>query len=332
MLAFSLLVTSAAADPAADSERARSLFRDGRKLASESKWEDACKKFEESLKLDVGVGTKFNLADCYEHTNRPQSAKKLFLEVADRSHEAGQTERETAARARAAALDPAIPKIVIDVMKDVPEKLEIRRDGVPVEPSAWGGPQPVDPGKHEIVVTAPGKKPWSTEVDAEILKTDTTVAVPALEAAGDAAVEKPTENSDKAESKPEPKEAAEPPPKSENDTVPILLYSAGGAGVILAATSFIFYKRSNDEAKAICPTSHGCDLPSARRHEDLVGDAELARGLGYVGLGIVGAAAITGGIFMLYGPHGKEREHAGSFSAAPLVARDGGGAVVQGRF
>lgn len=333
MLALSLLASVAAAEPPTNAERARRLFRDGRQLTSEGKWSEACQKFEESLKLDVGVGTKFNLADCYEHTNRPHSAKRLFLEVAERSHEAGQADREQAARLRADAVDPMIPKLVIDV-KEAPPKLEIRRDGVVVEPSAWGGPQPVDPGKHEIVVTAPGRKPWKTEIDAEIVKTNTTVAVPLLESADGVAevAKEPQKKAASGEPGPAPTEAATLPPETESDLVPIVLYSAAGAGALLAATSFVFYKRSNDEAKAICPTSHGCDLPSAQRHEDLVSNAELSRSLGYVGLGIVGAAALSGGVFALVHHHGREADHAVSVDAAPVIAPGGGGAVVRGRF
>src|SRR5689334_7826331 len=70
-----------------NAEKARALFQEGRTLAGSGKYEEACPKFEESLKLDAGIGTKFNLADCLEHTGRIKKAQEMFLNVADAAHE-----------------------------------------------------------------------------------------------------------------------------------------------------------------------------------------------------------------------------------------------------
>src|SRR6266545_6749182 len=86
---------------AGDEAAARALFLEGRKLVDEGNYADACPKFEESLRLDPGTGTSFNLADCFEHVGRTASAWARFLDVAAASKAADQADRERVARARA---------------------------------------------------------------------------------------------------------------------------------------------------------------------------------------------------------------------------------------
>src|SRR4051794_15794728 len=71
--------TAAGGDAAAAAEV---LFSDGKRLVQERNFAAACPKFEESQKLDPGLGTLYRLADCYEHVGRTASAWAAFLEVA----------------------------------------------------------------------------------------------------------------------------------------------------------------------------------------------------------------------------------------------------------
>ena len=63
-----LLVSGAVqAQPSAqDAAAARALFEQARKLLADGKPEQACPKLEESQRLDPGIGTLFNMADCHE--------------------------------------------------------------------------------------------------------------------------------------------------------------------------------------------------------------------------------------------------------------------------
>src|SRR5262245_53350190 len=114
-LAFGISITSSAfAQPSATEKAlARSLFEQGRNLVKDGKWTEACPKFEESERLDHGIGTQFNLADCYEHIGKTASAWTHFSEVADSARRANQGERESIARQRANALQPKLSKIKI---------------------------------------------------------------------------------------------------------------------------------------------------------------------------------------------------------------------------
>ena len=67
-----LFATSARAQSSGStSTQARALFREARKLMDKGKFEEACPKLEASLRLDDGMGTRFNLAHCLEKLDQP---------------------------------------------------------------------------------------------------------------------------------------------------------------------------------------------------------------------------------------------------------------------
>jgi hypothetical protein len=164
-----------------DKAAARALFDEARALAAESRYAEACPRFEESYRLDPGIGTQYNLAACYEQTGRTASAWSLFLQVASAAAGTSQTEREVLARQRAAALEPGLLRILLDVPRQsrVPGLL-IRRDGSPLGQESWGVSQPWDPGQHLLSAEAPGYKTWSAKV--HVGPEVTSVVIPRLEA------------------------------------------------------------------------------------------------------------------------------------------------------
>ncbi len=165
-LAISLALAAGAADARANPAAAQALFDEAKKLMAAGKLAEACPKFEESQKLDPGIGTQFNLASCYEQLGKTASAWSLFLEVAGAAKAAGQAEREKVARQRAAALEPKLARLSIAVPPEgMPPDLAIARDGVPVGMAQWGTPVPIDPGRHEVTATAAGKPPFRMEID-----------------------------------------------------------------------------------------------------------------------------------------------------------------------
>lgn len=163
----------------ADTATAQALFDQGKKLMGEKKYAEACAKFEESQKLDPGLGTQTNLAICYEALGRTASAWSLYLEVAGTAKATNQTEREKKARDAAKALEPKLSKLTIEVVSPA-EGLEVKRNGQPVGQATWGTPIPVDPGEIKISAVAPGRQLWETSITID-KPGDSKVTIPELE-------------------------------------------------------------------------------------------------------------------------------------------------------
>jgi len=123
--------------------------------------EEACPKFEESQRLDAGLGIQFNLADCYEQLGKLASAHALFTEVAESARPTRQKEREQVARERVAAALPRASKLLIVVPTRQMAGLRVERDGVEVARAQWDVPVPVDPGVHRLRAWGPGLREWA---------------------------------------------------------------------------------------------------------------------------------------------------------------------------
>jgi hypothetical protein len=335
LVAASLLPVSLFAQSADNAAAARALFSEARALVAAGKHADACPKFEESLRLNRGIGTQFNLADCLEQTGRTASAWGHFLEVAASARAAGQGERETVARDRAAALEPKLARLVIQVEAPLPG-LDVRRDGVVIGSASYRTPTPVDPGRHVVEATAPGRQRWSSEVVVPTGPGVVTVRVPELapEGAATSAVPKA------AATGVAPAGAARSPTTddaSSSSGQRTLALAAGGVGVVGVAVGTVFflkYRSENAKAEDICPTSSSpCPSGSAAKHAGLVADARSARTLTYVGWG-VGAAGLAGAAVLWLTAPSNDRPASldTAWRAEPLFLPTGLGAGVSGRF
>jgi len=191
-LVLALAAMWAPAARADDSTAAQALFDQGKAAMAAHDYAQACTKFQDSLRLEYGLGTLLNLAGCYEAEGKTASAWTKFLELASKARLAGQADRARIGRERAAALAPKLSNLIIDVpAADRVDGLVVERDGTATLSSEWGTAIPADPGTHTISVSAPGRKPWSGTVLVPREATTTRVAVPELAAAPPAPVARP---------------------------------------------------------------------------------------------------------------------------------------------
>ena len=214
-----------------DSAAAQALFDQAKKLMADGHLSDACPKLEESQRLDPRSGTLINLASCYEKTGRLASAWSKYIEAATSAKAAGNSERESVARERAAALAPKLPKLVIVVpaaSKTLPG-LELSRDNVAVGQPSWGLALPIDAGEHEVTAKAPGHEPFQTKVTVASDGSTTTVAVPEL------ALTTPGSGSDTAASN-----AGATPAKPSSGPSRAAALVAGGIGVVGVGVGAVF--------------------------------------------------------------------------------------------
>jgi hypothetical protein len=283
------------AQAAEDTAAARVLFDEARRLAADGDFAAACPKFEESQRLEPGVGTQFNLADCWERTGRTASAWALFLEVANKTRLAGQTEREKVARDRAEALKGRLSTLTVTVPSPVPG-LEIRRGDVAVGAAQIGVATPVDPGAHVIHATAPGFEPWTGRIEVAGEGAAETIEVPALHRAASEAPPAepappavPTASTSSLSTQP-----AEPDDAYQSRVLGYSLLGVGTVGLGVA-TFFGLRVRSRDgELADICPASVGCTEAEVQRYETVRNEAVAARTASYVSFG-VGMAVLSAG-------------------------------------
>ena len=166
--------------PPDNSAAVEALFSEGKRLVAEGKLAEACPKFLASYNLDSQrVGTILNLADCYEKNNQLASAWARYVEARPLAQRSKQTERMDYAAERATALEPRLARLSVVAPRGV-AGLVIRRDGVVLDPTAYGVAVPVDAGSHTISATAPGRRAWTNEVVIDKEAEKRTVEVPAL--------------------------------------------------------------------------------------------------------------------------------------------------------
>ncbi len=150
---------------AEEKAQAQALFDRARELHDGGKYDEACPLFAESQRLDAGLGTLLYLSDCYELTGRLASAWAGFREAAAIARMREQPAREKIARERAAALEPRLSMMRINVAEpNLAIGLVLTRNGVRIGEPVWGDWVPVDPGEQRIEAVAEGYRPWSTTV------------------------------------------------------------------------------------------------------------------------------------------------------------------------
>ncbi len=182
VLTFILCCPAFAQTSAEKQAAAEALFNEGRRLATAGQFAEACPKFEASQKLDPGLGTLLNLADCYEQTGKTASAWAQYREAIPLARAAGSTEREEIAVTRSKALESRLSTLTIRAMSGDAggPALDVRRDGISLDSAQLSTPIPVDPGPHEVTASAPGKRTWTTTVEVGAAA-KVVVEVPKLE-------------------------------------------------------------------------------------------------------------------------------------------------------
>lgn len=309
VVAFLLVPAAALADASVDPAAAQALFTEARSLMEAGRSSEACPKLEESLRLDAGIGTRFNLADCNERIGKIASAWAGFLDVAAQSKAAKQRDREAVARKRAAALEPRLPRLVVDVGGAI-DGLDVQRDGSSVGAAAWGAAIPVDPGVHRITASAPGKETWETTVTAGEAAT-VRVSVPrdlAPATTGPAAVAKH---------------------RATQRTLGWLSAGLGAAALGVGLGFGLSSLASRNDSRTHC-NGDACDAAGLRLREDAISSGSIA-----TIASVAGGAAVAGGlILVLTAPAGAPPSHepAGKVRATPTMAMGGGGLMLQGVF
>jgi serine/threonine-protein kinase len=326
MLALFTPHPAAAGDPAL----AESLFRQARESMRAGDYSAACPKLEESFAQDAATGTLLALALCQEQAGKTASAWATYGTVVARSAREGQADREAVAKERRQALEGRLSRLTIEVPAEVRALpgLEIRTNGNPVGEGAWGTPAPVDPGPHQVEVSAPDKAPWSTSIQVGEGGDAVTLVVPPLTDAPPAGVA----------AAPSAPADAPPPPQAAKDEAPAAVrplntvaLAMAGAGVIGLGVSGYYGLRAsslNEDSKRgdRCDESNDCDTEGLALREDAVDAATVATVFLVTG-GVLTAAGVT--LYVLGDSTGSGEPHA---VVTPSITSSSAGLYMTGQF
>jgi tetratricopeptide (TPR) repeat protein len=263
----------------------RALFDLGRALMASGRYSEACPKLEESARLEPGMGTRFNLAYCWERIGRSASAWALYLDVAAEARAAGSTEREQIARGLARDLEPRLAYLLVSVNRSSPG-LEIVRDGVPLGRAAWGVPTPVDPGLHVVQARAPGKQPWAGSVNVPARHFVYGVSVPEL---------------------------ADVPVDTALSARQWWGVGIGAASAAAIAAGTVFARAASEQERSaadVCPNYalEGCLRDEVADHDRWLARAHTFQTRAVIGFAVGGAAALGSALLLVLGSSVKGAE------------------------
>jgi tetratricopeptide (TPR) repeat protein len=279
-VAGALLLTSvtpvvrAAGTGAGDAAHAKKLFADGRAALEAGRLEEACRKFDESHRIDPRVGTLLNLGECLERRALLADALALFNRAVGLARVQGD-ERIEYARGRAGKLVPRIPLLTLRLAPgaSAATTLELRSADDPYAPERrpeLGRPLSLNPGAYLLRVTAPGA---------------TTRSLPIALAEGD---------------RREIEVAAGPPPvevASSDTTLVTAGFVTGGAGLAAAAVGAVLGALALDRQSDARP---GCNADNeCSQHALELQDEGIAFGNASTVAFVVGGAALAAGVVLL---------------------------------
>ncbi|HEX8789714.1 MAG TPA: hypothetical protein VF765_02100 [Polyangiaceae bacterium] len=336
--ATALVTIPSIARAQSDAAIAEQLFRDGRALLEAGKTDQACEKFAASQRIAPALGTTLNLALCREKQGKTATAWSLYMDAEQTATRAGDAARARFAQDHVAALAPQLKKVVIEVPTP-PPGMVVTLDGTQLPGGALGTEIPLDPGEHDLVVAAPGKKKWeqshlalgpsATTVHVRVELEDDTAAAPAQAAAPSP----PPPSMAASTTPPEDTPGGAPPgpehPASSTDPKLVAGIAAGGVGVIALGVATYYWvtaiSRNNDQN----------DYPvGSQERLTVYNQAKTAQTWGFVfgGIGVAGLGAGAVLVIMSLHDHSTQPATAGSWHVVPALGPGVGGALLQRTF
>ncbi len=273
---------------------ADALFDSARTAMAKGDFAAACEQFRASDKLDPALGTELNLADCEEKRGHVASAWELYRTAQEKLGE--KDERVTFARSRARALEPRIPKLTLTLASGAPKDSIVREGQVDLGSGTFGVALPVDPGAHELVISAPGFEPRTVQITLKEGEARTLSVGPGAPLAAAIVDARPVA------AKPPARREPATPAKSSGRALGFTLGGVGVAGLGVGAVAGLLELGKKHTVDANCQpdkscTSVGLDAAHSARTFEIVSN------VGWV----VGAAALGAGAYFLLSSGASEK-------------------------
>lgn len=325
LVAFLLVSHAALAEERAEL-LAEASFAEGVKLMHADHCVDAIVKFQESQRLDAASGTALNLAYCQARLGRIATAWLAYRQAITLAQAQNKPEHERIARTEAEKLEPDLPRLTLLVPKGA-ARPTIELDGEPLPADMWSVPIPIDPGKHDIVVSVNDAHVWQTTVTM-VRRQHATVEVPPAKveiasppADRGASAGSATSQGDAVASRTPSRETEAQGARDPKRTWAIVLGAVGSAAVVTGVVLFASARLEYDGVGDHC-TGNACDDEGYSARTSAASRAKVSY------LVLAGGGALLGASVVLFVASGHGS--ATSMSAGPT---DGGLALrVRGTF
>jgi hypothetical protein len=143
---------------------ARRLFKEATELEAQRRWEEAAVKLREAIRVKDTPGLRFHLAHCEESLGLLVEALLDYDRARDLiAAGARAPDVESLLPDAQRALSRRVPSIVIVSPAGVTD-VTASIDGKVVASSVLGRPAPVNPGTHQVIVSAPGYQEFRADV------------------------------------------------------------------------------------------------------------------------------------------------------------------------
>lgn len=293
-------------------ESAEGLFSEGKALMEAKRLPEACVKLEQSQRLDPAAGTLLALAYCWEQAGLLASARRTYFAAAKLAEANAQEERVKAAKARAAALATRVSTLTLVIppgLSDL-EGFELKLNSSDIDRAALGAALPLDHGTYTVVVSAKGRRSWSTTVELRDEGQQQVLTIPMLDPAP-----APTPPTPKI---PPPKVvsvASPPPPLRKPNSLRIASLAAALGGVAGLGIGSVYGLKAASERDQSNAAGHcnqrGCDAQGLALRQEALSSARISTAL------FVGGAALLTGAAALY--LFSDRSENGSVSSIALM-------------
>lgn len=305
LLGLTLLVTCAVAY-AQPKNKSAELFEQGRALAAEGKFTEACAKFDESYQLDRAPGTALNYGDCLEKLGQMRRAWQLY-DAAAKDFTRDKDARASYARQRADAVSPKLATLTVKVANPAQPGLVIKIGDQTVTAAAQIEDR-FDPGDVVITASAPDYKDFSTHANG-LAGASVIVDIPA-DLGGKLVADSTT-------------------PSGGRDKKRVrLALITGGVGVASFVTSIVLglsAKAKYDDGLKDCPEMNGRPSCSTAAQKQVLDDAGARANVATAFAVIGGVGIAVGAVIYFTAP----RE---TFQVAPTATASSVGLSLSGSF
>jgi hypothetical protein len=318
-IALCCLASTAHADKSR-AERADELFKTGKRLLAQNKYAEACTAFEESDRIDPGIGAKLNVARCYQEWGKPATAWRWYRDAEQMATTAGD-ERTQKIHALIEELETSVPRLTVKAPAGADlAGVVIELDGVALAASALGVERRVDPGPHRVDTIVDGARrskvvPIERGGSAEVM-----LELPAQR-----------DNAGPPRAAGSPGIAAAPTERPGRTRRIVGLSLTGGGALAMGIAGIVTLRAHSDYEHALTSYCQGvtdmCDDTGLARTHSARDHANSATAVVVIGLAAIGA-----GLYLYFTAPETQRPAGHAMYLAPRIDGDGGTVVLGGAF